>query len=169
MPESPIPCPWRRQPSRTPCGPGVRPPQVTCRAIEREAMRQVTTFGSDLIPAALDTDVDEVPTCPDCSRVMTRNGTRTRKITTRHAESVTLTGGRYRCATGEAKISRPLSRWPGIEGDFRAYSVLSGDWQASTNDANRALGNGRWGDSDPLRNAPAKPGRGAASVSNQCQ
>jgi len=82
-------------------------PAATFADIEREAMQQVAALQAELIAAALDATPDAAPTCPDCGRVMARNGTRSRTIATGHAEAVTLTGPRYRCSACGAELFPP--------------------------------------------------------------
>lgn len=75
-------------------------PRATFAEIEVEAARQVAALRAELIRSAVEDGESElVPDCATCGRAMVRDGTRTRTITTRYQEQVTVTGQRYRCPT----------------------------------------------------------------------
>jgi YgiT-type zinc finger domain-containing protein len=83
-------------------------PQATFAEIEVEGTRQVAAVRTALIGAALASrDAAPAPECPACGRTMIRNGTRTRTLTTSHAERVTLTGPRYRCPACGTELFPP--------------------------------------------------------------
>jgi hypothetical protein len=83
-------------------------PQATFADLEVEATRQVAALRAELLAVALATRAPEpAPSCPTCRQAMVRVGERTRTVTTRDAEPVRVTGGRYRCSACGAELFPP--------------------------------------------------------------
>jgi ribosomal protein S27AE len=84
-------------------------PGATLLAIEQEVDRRLAGVRADLVTETV--GVAEAaagrPACPRCGAAMERAGTRPRRVTGPHNETLVLEGARYRCPACGAGLSPP--------------------------------------------------------------
>lgn len=84
-------------------------PRATLKEIEQEVDRQLAAVRAGLVGTLAEAGpvADLPPPCPDCGTAMRWDGERTRRLTTTHDETLTLTRRYARCPECGAGVFPP--------------------------------------------------------------